>query len=1594
MSRWRRAAQRAVATGAASILFATTFAGALALHADLPVTRRLVARVASSVLASLFLGKIVVEEIDRIDSDGLTVRRASVLDPTGRKVIRAEGVHVRFHLGYLAKQIASPPSDGMKLVFDHVTIDDAEVDLDGDPATGNLRLVETFKPRPKPPGPKGPPTVARPVRVAIPDILVHHGWAHGAPSPGVPIDASADEIHAMIDIDTARAVELDVAPVVLRSKLLTPLDPEGTGDFHLRVPLVVGGGQAVMTSRFEGSAAKVPIVASARIEGALLHAEVDAARLSPEEVARLFPGATIAEAFSLHATADGPFNALQIAARAVSGPGEVTLDAELRVGKEITADADLHVRDFDPRVLVKTAPNASVGGDAHAHVAMSALGVAVDLDVASFPLTIEGHSIPGATFKGRYEGKVLSGTAQVFEPGALATVKLRVDPGGGVDFEAAVAAKSLAAMPRLRGALDGAVRGTVAGRLDRAGIDARVDATLGNVGSGTTRIGGGVVHGRVNGPFARLRVDATIDAQRLSLGGAPVERGRVRVAGPIASPHVTLSLADARWTELRLEGDLTTRGGVRAENLSGAFAKEGLRTELKAHGIALEKGGATLQGLEVRGESGDVVGSVAVTDRGVVADLEGTVDLAKIARQVPHFPLSQGSAKFALHTKADDRHRTGHLAVHVEGAELSLLPFLVFADASVDLDGDRVAADATARVQGSDAELVSAHATALGKLTGSLLSTAAWSNVTGDVSVERATAHLDQIRNDGFVKTVLLALPDAPDVGGELELRGTVGRDTSAGVDRFTVRLDTDGLTVVPTKGIDTAKRAWTGYDAHVALNGVRAAGKGSERMALALSAQVSDPSKAPLATVTAQSTAPIGELFGDLVAVGAQSEGAAAARDRLAALPLVARASWVARPIATWPAPIRPPHLVGLVSASVALDGTLRDPIASATVTAMGLATEIPGAEPWPADIVLTAKLTGEEAALVGRLAHGGDPLAEGRISAKASLPAMLWANADRHAWTADAEVRFAKMPLESVPFFASRGAVGALTGTFRAAGIHAQPVIDVDLLLEGAKLFDAPLKRGHVVGHVTGGGDAITVTLEQDPSSYAPDGGLLRVTVLPSIAFKHGLVPRLDETRGQTAAIQLRRFDIEPFAPFVSRFLADLRGYVDGEATLAVTAPTADGARSTKLWGKLGLREGVVLVPQLGQTFSHGTFDVQTSEAPGGTHVVLEGMSFTATSGRVTGAAAVDLPTDRVAAMLFGEAPGEAPAKMTGRATLVIAPSEKIPVTFEGVPLGDAFGRIEASVHADARNVDFVVAIPDLSFELPETDTRGVQGLAENVDVGVMDKAHRLAKKVRADTAVRVSLLAGIGDTLDEAETNAPTSSGTVIVRRGGLDVRLRGRPKVELSDALRVDGTVETLSGRVLALGKPFNVERGFVRFEGETPENPYLALRASWDTPEGTRVYAELVGYLRDAKLSLRSEPPRSESEVLSLILFGRDQQAAQTLPGQTSDAGVAAGSGVASSVLNSLLDPVQVFGHRFETRVDTTTARGTAVGVATEIRPNLWAQVDVSTAQPQQRQTQDISAVTLDWRFRRAWSLRTTVGDRGSSTVEVVWQYRY
>jgi autotransporter translocation and assembly factor TamB len=157
----------------------------------------------------------------------------------------------------------------------------------------------------------------------------------------------------------------------------------------------------------------------------------------------------------------------------------------------------------------------------------------------------------------------------------------------------------------------------------------------------------------------------------------------------------------------------------------------------------------------------------------------------------------------------------------------------------------------------------------------------------------------------------------------------------------------------------------------------------------------------------------------------------------------------------------------------------------------------------------------------------------------------------------------------------------------------------------------------------------------------------------------------------------------------------------------------------------------------------------------------------------------------------------------------------------------------------------------------------------------------------------------------------------------------------------------------------------------------------------------------VGPLKTAKVTLRSEPTLSQSEILSLILFGTSDVNSSTSgtgsPEATGAASVAGGAATAPinralGGVNRMLDNFGLVGG-ISTKIDTSTT-SPRPEVEIQIARDISLQIAWVLGVPPPGTNPDSTLATVSWRFLRKWSLVTTVGDAGTSIVDLVWQKRY
>lgn len=189
-----------------------------------------------------------------------------------------------------------------------------------------------------------------------------------------------------------------------------------------------------------------------------------------------------------------------------------------------------------------------------------------------------------------------------------------------------------------------------------------------------------------------------------------------------------------------------------------------------------------------------------------------------------------------------------------------------------------------------------------------------------------------------------------------------------------------------------------------------------------------------------------------------------------------------------------------------------------------------------------------------------------------------------------------------------------------------------------------------------------------------------------------------------------------------------------------------------------------------------------------------------------------------------------------------------------------GDADLTLRGALAADL-TLGGEVRFQRVSIRIPERLPADMPTL-EVVEVGER-RQPRPARRRGRDGAWRERL------TLD-VRLDAPSAiavTGRNIDAELGGDVRLRGSLA-----APRADGGFALLRGEYALLGQSLRFTRGRIGFDGGDLLDPRLELEARRQGPGGTAILA-VEGRALAPRLVLRGEPPMTDDEVLSRLLFG-------------------------------------------------------------------------------------------------------------------------
>jgi len=161
-----------------------------------------------------------------------------------------------------------------------------------------------------------------------------------------------------------------------------------------------------------------------------------------------------------------------------------------------------------------------------------------------------------------------------------------------------------------------------------------------------------------------------------------------------------------------------------------------------------------------------------------------------------------------------------------------------------------------------------------------------------------------------------------------------------------------------------------------------------------------------------------------------------------------------------------------------------------------------------------------------------------------------------------------------------------------------------------------------------------------------------------------------------------------------------------------------------------------------------------------------------------------------------------------------------------------------------------------------------------------------------------------------------------------------------------------------------------------------------------------VTADFVGPLKTGKVTLHANPapPGGENGILALILFGSADQGANGNNANSATPAAGFAGSEATAPINKALGGVNGALERFglggglTTKVDTSQTNPRPE-VELQIARDISLEVAWVLGLPPPGMP-DTTLVTFNWRFLRKWSLLTTVGNTGTSILDVVWQHRY
>jgi translocation and assembly module TamB len=1164
---------------------------------------------------------------------------------------------------------------------------------------------------------------------------------------------------------------------------------------------------------------------------------------------------------------------------------------------------------------------------------------------------LAAESLPGVSLTGTFsaDSKAKRTRAQVHaalaEPGAQTSIEATLEQAKTTNVEFKTATKlqnpprlkRLAALSRAQGELT--AQGSY--QVEARTLNAELRADLRDVQQANNHVEHVSLHARVAGALPQPDADVHLDVTNAELAGQHVSSAQLAARGSLS--HVALSVAAATSAperHLQLSAIVSNDHGITIDHPSLNLSQEKTRLKISATDVQIFGGRTRVNALHLEGAGKADVSLVYGSGLESANVQTYDLDLARLWRLVvPQAALRSGTATIGVSYERRAGNPRARLTASSRDLTFDQVKGGSFS-ADLDLDDGRLDGSASA-----DLKRLGHLSWDFQELRGINLDNPDPARVTGKLALEGQLqlGELNELVPKGSHSPIARML-------------GTVKYDVA--IDR------THAGTGLPT------------LHAHVSTKGLQLAGVRKSKLAINTKAEAKDA--APLSVkgldldvdVTHAETgetalaATVSDEHGRLAALSIEGKAtpqlltiASELSRQWREIPLKVQLTAPPRELQQLPVEVRPAALSGVASGELSYEGTLSSPKLKLTGRIDRFRQDETSAN--GLDLSWDAGYDGRRGKFDGSARAGNHDVAKADIDFETAINAWLNQTGDgTPPLDASAHLYFDAFPIALLPGTATSQVAGRLSGKIMLDHFGTNATVDTTLDAASLKVAGSPFGNIHTELRARDGQADALLKAENDQGTTTAEAH-------SGLHWGARFVPQVQLPAN--AQLRAKNLQIGAFSPFLATVFGELDGRLNGD----LNAHFRGGA--PELDGHVDLEDGVAQVAAVGQRFDK--IKARISLEPG--KAKLEQLSARATSGQVnvTGEA-------RFAGLDLTSAEGH----------VRMSKSSKVALSVSGTEVGEMYGAVDVSLtpnpttHVNLLKVD----VPNLHVGIADTGSQDLQDLdpAKGVRVGV--------HQVRGGFVTLP--LQPLKDS-DPAKNDHPmvvdVHLGSIELERGDmLKAQVGGQLRVVLGEPMTMTGQIDLKGGKLDVSGKQFEVESGTVTFSGE-PGNPTIVATARWDSPdeEKHRVYADFTGSASKGKITLRSEPPLTQDQILGLLLTGSADGSLGGGTGGGSNAATAVGAvgGSATQGLNKVLSGISNLD--VSTRIDTSTGSARPELVI-QISPRVAAQITRALGEPAPGQPPDLTFLTFDFRILHSWSLDTLIGDRGESGLDIVWRKRY